>query len=585
MSRLEFLSLPKSKRVVVTKDQFEDFLRDFVDEDFLVLDVEGTLEDFFGFGVLFHSKRSYYVPFKYAQTELSKKYVFEILNSLFKEKERTILGHNIKYDLKVLTYNGLRILGLRNISFEDTQILAWVIDSRRVKVDGGLSLDGLAKAYGIEGKLKKFKEVNFYDVDEVSEYCLRDCLTTYELFETLYEELEDEKLKQIYDLERKLIPYVTLLELRGAVVNVQKIKELDDYLCSEIRNLLEKIKDKTGHYINFNSQRDILRVLPKEIRDSLPDGKTEKSTRKDALSAFKEDEIVNLVLKARSLEKIRNTFGIPLLNKAKDYDEMHKIVYSEFRQDGTLSGRFKSSSPNLQNIPRREEKVAKAIREAFVPRLDYKLVIADASQIELRSLALISKEEKLIEAFRSDGDLHQLTADLLGISRQEAKTVNFSIVYGVSAETLGRNLGLSTKEAEEIIENFFNEYPRVKKLRDYIRHKLIRVGVLRTYFGRKRIFSEIERKTEQGFRQAFNFVCQGTAIDLVKSGMLNCYERGIRAYPILQVHDEICFEVLESEAQKVAEEIKSSLENAPFAVGLPVKIVYDVKIANSWGEK
>ncbi len=569
--------------IITTKKAFDDFLRKVLSENFIVIDVEGNEENLLGVGFGFYSKETFYIPFRNIETELSKEFVFEILKSVFKKEPKTFLGHNIKFDLKVLAWQGLNLID-RKQEFHDTQIIGWLLDSRRCRVKGGLSLDGLCKEYGVRGKLEEFQRINIYDAKEIANYCRADCLATLELFEKLEEELsKDKKLKTIYEIERRLIPYITLMELRGVVIDVKKIEEIEKTLDSLTEKLYKDLIKLTGkRTINFRSSKQILAIIPEDIKDQLPKGKTQILTRNDYLLPFSSNPTIKALLEYRSLDRIKSTFGLTLVKKAQEVKENKALIRAEFRQDGTVSGRFKSRNPNLQNIPKRNEEISRVIRGAFVPREGFKYLIADASQIELRSLALISKDPKLLEVFNSDGDLHQTTADLLGISRYEGKTINFSIVYGISPESLASTLEIPKEEAKDLIEEFFEEYKNVKRLRDYIRFRLKSKKEIRTYFGRKRLF-DFDFLTEDIFRQAFNFTCQGTAADIVKAAMVACYEnKNLNAIPVLQVHDEIVLEVVENKVLEIVEILKETLEKAPLIKDLPVKILFDIEVANNW---
>jgi len=311
---------------VQTEEAFELFLRDFDSSEVVYIDVEGTLSELYGVGFKLN-RGFYYIPFSFCRG-LKKNYVFEILETLSKHFPKTWIGHNIKYDLKVLYAHGLDLISEANQKFEDTQILAWLLDSRRVKKKDGLSLNALSQEYGLGEKTKPFKEVNFYDLREVSTYCLKDVELTEKLYKVLLDKIyEDEKLfksREIYD---------------------------------EVSEILRK-------HVNLRSPRQVLQILPEEIRELLPSGKVQKSSSSKHLKAYSQNEVVDLILKYRSLEQMRRTFGLRLLKKGVEKDGLVKI-FAEFRQDGTVSGRFKSRNPNLQNIPNRGEE-GKLIRRAFV---------------------------------------------------------------------------------------------------------------------------------------------------------------------------------------------------------------------------
>lgn len=552
-------------------EEFSKLLSSLPEEKVIVLDVETEFEKLIGCGFYLPlNDVSIYLPLL---TTLSK----NVFGGFLKENEGkyTLIGHNIKYDLGTLIKE-YGICFSNNV--HDTMVLAWVLNSNRaVGLEGGLSLDGLCKYYGLQGKLKPFEEVDFSNIEAVAEYCRQDCLATYNLFKVLAEEIQKfDKLKKIYLLERKLIPVISQMEARGNLVDLAKLETFGKAVSKRLEEVEEKLLKLTGKKINFRSAKQVLTLLPEEITSQLPLSKTQVSAQKKWLLKFSENEIVRLLLKHRSLSSFLNTFYLGLKKNL-----VNGRLHTSY--GFTRSGRYKSVSPNLQNIPADGE-FSDLLRDSFIPSPQNCFIVVDFSQIELRCLAAIVGSKELLEVYNEKKeDLHYKTQSLLGVSRKVAKAVNFGIVYGQTAQGLAASLNISREEAQKLIDKFYEAYPAIKKTKEKSELIVSKNGYLETFFGRRRYFSQSLDK-QRDMRSAFNFLCQGTAQDIFKIFLLYLLKNSQNLTPVLMVHDEIVFEVEKElslfEARRIHKAL--NLNGIKALSSFPVKIEASIGIGHSW---
>ncbi|MEK7659255.1 MAG: DNA polymerase, partial [Patescibacteria group bacterium] len=420
-----------------------------------------------------------------------------------------------------------------------------------------------------------------------------------ELYKTLRENLEEAGLIKIFEeIEVPLIPILNEMEQNGFKIDKKEIEKLDKFAEKEIKKLKEKIHKLAGVKFNINSTKQLSEVLFGRMKISGRIRKTPKgklSTRAAELEKLRETHpIIPLILEYRELQKLKTTYidPFPKLIDPKD-DRLH----TTFIQTGTVTGRLASKNPNLQNIPIKTE-LGQEFRKVFIAEKEYKLVSLDYSQIELRIVAHIARDEKMIAAFKRGEDIHLRTAaEVFDISpemvtlrmRRKAKALNFGIIYGMGPQGFARSAGIKQAEAKKFIEKYFEEFPKIAEYMDKMRNEAHDKGIVKNLFGRQRKLSEIHSSIPEMIRQAermaINFPVQSLAADLIKMTMIkiheyihkNCEKNEIRM--ILQVHDEIVLEVKEELAEKITGELKEIMESV---YKLDVPLIVDVKIGNNW---
>lgn len=406
---------------------------------------------------------------------------------------------------------------------------------------------------------------------------------------------ENGLLNLFKDIEMPLARVLYYMEKEGVLVKPDALKAYSDMLGDKIAVLEKNIYEAAGCEFNINSPKQLGDVLFEKL--GLPGSKKTKtgySTAQDVLQKLSSEyEIVSDILEYRAYAKLKSTYADGLVS----YIDATNRIHTSFQQTVTATGRLSSTEPNLQNIPIRME-LGRQIRKVFVPKDGYVFIDADYSQIELRVLASLSGDERLIKAYSEHADIHRITAsqvfnvpfeEVTDLQRRNAKAVNFGIVYGISAFGLGEDLGISQKEAKKYIEDYYAAYPKIKEYIDSLVKDAKDKGYAETYFGRRRPIPELKSSNfmERSFgeRVAMNAPIQGTAADIMKIAMINVFNRlsneGLKARVLLQVHDELLIEAPEDEKDLVMEILKSEMEEA---VKLPVKLEADVHSGYDWFE-
>lgn len=581
---LDFSTNENFNERVITKERLHLLENLLKSAKFIAIDIEGDETELYGIGFAFYlgSKlEKFFIPTKFT----NKRVRIDQLREFFKAiGPKRWVGHNIKYDYKVLKSFGIDI----GKNLDDTSIMAWVLDpnyhSLKLKVLG-------KEILGYEN-LREFPQIQYWNVNELSEYCMLDCEMTLQLYFRFRRLLEqDKQLFGIYNLERSIIWYVAEMERRGVVISRKKLSEIERVCINQMEKLIEEIKAITGRVINPNSTLQVRSVLPREILAKLPSGTSGVSTSKTALEMFSDDILVSKILEYRSISTIYDTFVKKLLSfPSQRLDDDLFIIYPQFRQNGTESGRFSSQNPNCQNIPAKG-KLGHLIRQSFVARPGHLVVVTDISQLELMITAMMSKDPNMMRIYLNNGDLHDEVAKSLGVDRRTAKTINFGIIYGMSALSLAKKLRISENEADKLLKSFYKQFPDILKYKEKVKKQLIKTKSVRTYFGRRRIFKDVEflnfktSKEMVVFREAFNFTIQGTGADIVKiwtSNLANNYPEIPPA--TLQVHDELIIEVPKEVAEEYQRHIVEAFEKERHLSKLPLKLKVESKIANSWGD-
>ncbi|MDD2487690.1 MAG: DNA polymerase [Candidatus Gracilibacteria bacterium] len=395
-------------------------------------------------------------------------------------------------------------------------------------------------------------------------------------------------LEYIFDLESELLQVLARMEYEGVTIDSTKLKELGEYLEKESKRIEVEIYELTGESFNINSAKQVQEMLFGKLK--IPTNKKIKtgfSVDNEVLSYIAKDHaIAGLILEYRGLKKLQSTYVEGLL---KSINPRTKKIHTTYNQTQASTGRLSSETPNLQNIPS-GDKNSDEIKSCFIPsKPGYTLLVADYSQVEIRILANLSEDVTLIDAFKNNEDIHMRTAKLLfgedtmisSELRRRAKTVNFGVIYGISGFGLSKTMDISPKEASEYIEKFYDKYSGVKTYYERILEEARKTGYVETFFGRRRYISGLNDANKiikgQAEREAINMPIQGTAADVIKIAMINIAnflkDGNYRSKMILQVHDELVFEIHDDEMMILKEKIKEIMENTfPFEIKLFVEI-------------
>ncbi|PZF72910.1 DNA polymerase I [Taibaiella soli] len=536
--------------------------------------------DLVGFSFCWEKAKGYYVAVPTVKEE-----VIDILNHfkpLFDREDIVWVGQNIKYDLIMLKWYGFEIRG----ALYDTMLANYVFDP-----DGKRSMDALAVKYlGYEpvsietliGKKGK-NQLNMRDVpvEQVAEYAAEDADITLQLKHAFEPLLDKESVRDVFEkVENKLVPVLVDIEYEGVGVDVKFLQDYSKQLEVEIREAEQNVYKHAGVNFNLGSPKQLGEVLFDLMKLDSGAKKTKTgqyATGEDVLAKLRnKHQIIDDILVYRELTKLKSTYidALPQLINPRT-----GRVHTSFNQTVAVTGRLSSNNPNLQNIPIRTDR-GREIRKAFIARAEnWSLISADYSQIELRIVAAISGDESMIQAFVDGKDIHTATAakvysvaesDVTFEQRRNAKAVNFGIIYGQSAFGLAENLGISRSEAKSIIDNYFTQYPAIKKYMDGSIHFAKEHTYVQTLMGRKRWLRDIHsaNQTVRGYaeRNAINMPIQGTAADMIKLAMIDVHKelkkKNLRTRMILQVHDELVFDVPNEELDEVRDLVKKGMEGA-----------------------
>jgi DNA polymerase-1 len=535
---------------------------------------------------------SYYVPIGHKNGQNVGQGSLEILKSLLENQNLKIIGQNLKYDLEVMINH--------EIKFDphfDTMIAAYLLNpnERRFSLEdlGMRYLNYAGISYDEVTKGKNFENVS---IEDATRYSAEDAEMTYKLYDVLNKKLYDRDLIDLfYKIEMPLVKVLAKMEMNGVYVDREFLQTLSQDYDLKLKKIEEKIYDLAGGMpFNINSPKQLSEVLFSRL-GLKPRKKTSTkafSTDAEVLEDMKDEHpIISMLLDYRKYFKLKSTYidALPKLINSKT-----GRLHTSFNQTGTSTGRLSSSEPNLQNIPARNEAGLEIRKSIRAQENDWKIVSADYSQIELRVLAHVSGDPALIEAFKDDQDIHAITASkIYGVDQNQitsdmrriGKMVNFAITYGISAYGLARRLEISTQSADEIIKHYFANYPQVKAYLDNTIDFAMKNGYVETIFGRKRDIPELKSSNrnivEEGKRMAINAPIQGSAADIIKLAMINIDKKikKMRSMMILQVHDELVFEVPQAEIDVIEQIIKESMENA-FNMKVPLKV--EIEVGESW---
>ncbi len=582
-----------------TKQKLDSVLESISEDAIIAFDTETTSLDtkkttLVGFSFAVDESKAYYVPVAHNYLGVGSQLSLDDATAAIKKiLEHRVVGQNLKFDYAVLWHTlGIEVQEV----FADTMILAWLLDPA-----SRVGLDALAKRFfnyemiSYKSSVKKGENFSSVGIEEATKYAAEDAWMTLKLYNKLMEIYESVGLEELLQEAKSVeFPFVlTLMHIEsfGIKIDTAYLKEFTQHLSLELQQLSKKIYELAGGEFNIRSTQQLGAVLFGKL--ALKGGKKTKtgySTNEAVLQSLRgEHEIIDAILEYRQYQKILSTYAKPLLKLALE-DSEHRI-YTTFVQTGTSTGRLASKDPNLQNIPVRSE-LGRKVRRAFVAKEGYSLVSIDYSQIELRLLAHFSGDKSLKEAFLEDKDIHlEAAIKLFGeeeakAKRDFAKSINFGLLYGMGSRKLSQELGISTAEAKEIITNYFAAFPTVKSYLESIQERVKQQGYVETLLKRRRIFDYegANAMTKAAIlREAVNTVFQGSAADLIKLAMLDIEraisEEGLDAKILLQIHDELIFEIKESDASELAKRFAYMMENI---YPLEVKLKTSVSIAKSW---
>ncbi len=553
-----------------------------------------------GMSFSYEKGKAFYVPFPENQDEAQV--LVDKFKPFFESETIEKIGQNIKYDLKILSHYGVQIKG----KLFDTMIAHYLINP-----DMRHNMDVLSETYlkyspkSIEDligkKGKNQKSMRDVSLEEIKEYAAEDADVTFQLKQNFSPILDKAETKKLFDeIEIPLIPVLAAMELEGINLDVPFLKEMSVEMAKESSQLEQKIYETAGEKFNLASPKQLGDVLFDKLKIGGAKQKKTKTgqyaTGEEILSYLSNDNpIVKDILEWRQMVKLQSTYIDALPNQV---DKKTGRVHTDYMQTVAATGRLSSNNPNLQNIPIRTER-GRLIRKAFIARdVNYTLLSADYSQIELRIIAALSGEENMIKAFQNNEDIHRSTAakvfnvpleEVTKEQRSNAKTVNFGIIYGVSAFGLSNQTSLSRKESAELIDAYYATYPKLKSYMsnqvDFAREN----GYVQTILGRRRYLKDINSANMMvksgAERNAVNAPIQGSAADIIKIAMINIHKKltseNWKSKMLLQVHDELVFDVHNSELEKIKPMIKHEMENA-FKMDVPLDV--EIGVGKNWLE-
>ena len=583
-------------------DELKFLVGKIMEQEYVAFDTEteglNSLEtNLVGISFSWSENKGYYIPLNSSFLKID-----DILNELkpfFESIHIKKVGHNLKFDMNVLFKYNITV----EQPLFDTMVAHYLINP-----DMRHNLNSLSESYlnyspisiesliGKKGKNQlSMKDIS---VEEITNYACEDADLSLRLKNIFDKELESNQVQKIFkEIEIPMISVLNEMETQGVKIDTQYLNKLEKEFEAELSILKEGIFEKCGLEFNLNSPKQLGDVLFDKLKLVSKPKKTKTgqySTSEEVLSELANDhDIIKQILDWRSLDKLQNTYVKSLPNEVSVITDR---IHSNFNQTVTSTGRLSSNNPNLQNIPIRTQNGQK-IRKAFIPRNnDFILMAADYSQIELRVIASLSNEENMIDAFLKDQDIHTITASKIynidpdNVSRNQrsnAKTVNFGIIYGVSAFGLSQQTELTRMESKVMIENYFMNYP---KLKNYMSEQIEfarNQGYVQTMMGRRRYLPNINSQNNMlrssAERNAINAPIQGTAADIIKIAMININNKlknqSLKSKMILQVHDELVFDVFKSEKDIVSRIVKDTMESA---VNLLVPLKVDMEFGENW---
>jgi len=594
---------------ILTDQQLNQWLEQLENAELFAFDTETTSLDYskaeiVGVSFSVTPGKAAYLPLAHdyagVPDQLNRTEVLKKLRPLLENPHKAKLGQNLKYDTHVLANHGITLCGIAH----DTMLESYVLNSIATKHN----MDDLAKEYlgvttihyeDVAGK--GAKQISFQEVtlEQAAPYAAEDADITLRLHQVLMAKLQQHPaLLSLYsEIEIPLISVLARIESNGVLIDAAMLAQQSLELANHIVAIEQQAHDLAGHTFNLGSPKQIQDILYDQqklpVLKKTPKG--QPSTEESVLQELAVDyPLPKLILDYRSLSKLKSTYTDKL---PQQVDDKTGRVHTSYHQAVAATGRLSSSDPNLQNIPIRSEEGRK-IRQAFIAPKGYKIIAADYSQIELRIMAHLSADAGLLKAFSKGEDVHRATAaEVFGVApdqvttdlRRSAKAINFGLIYGMSSFGLAQQLGLSRSQAQSYIDLYFARYPGVKQYMDSIRDQAREQGYVETLFGRRLYLPEIKSRNaarrQYAERTAINAPMQGSAADIIKRAMISAdqwlFQEKPDAKMIMQVHDELVFEVAEDKVDQFADIIRTIMTSV---ADLNVPLIVDIGIGSNWDE-
>lgn len=594
-------------QTILTPTQLDEWLNKLAQASLIAVDTETDSLDYMsanlvGLSFALENGEAAYLPLAHsyigAPQQLELEATLQALTPILTNPDIKKIGQNFKYDLSILARYGIHVQGF---AF-DTMMESYVLDST-----GRHNMDELAKRYlghhtipfeAIAGKGKAQLTFDQIPIEQASEYAAEDADITMKLHQTLWQKLADyPSLLELYQqIELPLIRVLSRMEQRGVLIDGNTLAKQSQEISQKLTALEQQAYELAGQPFNLASTKQLQEILFEKlglpILKKTPKGAP--STNEEVLEELAFDhELPKILVEHRGLSKLKSTYTdkLPLMINANT-----GRVHTSYHQAVTITGRLSSSDPNLQNIPIRNEE-GRRIRKAFIAKQGYKIIAADYSQIELRIMAHLSGDEGLTSAFAAGKDIHRSTAaEIFDIpleqvnseQRRSAKAINFGLIYGMSAYGLARQLGIPRGKAQDYMDRYFQRYPKVQQFMQDIQQKAKQQGFVETLFGRRLYLPDINSsnglRRKGAERVAINAPMQGTAADIIKRAMIaidQATQDDDNIQMIMQVHDELVFEVKENFVEKYTALIQSLMEQA---TTLSVPLIVDVGVGDNWEE-
>ena len=589
--------------LTVLPSEVDSFILKLLNEKEICFDTETTGTDpisdnIIGISFSFNPNEGYYIPLNESEEKTLE--ILKKFEALFSKEDILIIGQNIKFDYAFLLKYGIRI----KCRIFDTMLAHYVLEP-----DTRHGLNDLSEKFlgytpipieQLIGKGKNQLNMKDIDIDKITEYAAEDADVTFQLYKKFEPKVKEHSVENVfYNIEMPLVPVLQSMENAGTRIDTAALKELSQSLLEDLQKTELSIFEDAGKTFNINSPRQLGDILFDDLKldDKAKRTKTgQYQTGEEVIIKLQHKHpIINKILDYREFQKLKSTYvdSLPLLIHPKT-----GLIHTSYNQAVAATGRLSSNNPNLQNIPIRTVR-GQQIRKAFVPRSeDFLLLSADYSQIELRIIASLAKEEAMIEAFKNKEDIHTATAarvwgvnsaDVTKEMRSKAKTVNFGIIYGISAFGLSERINIPRTEAKELIEQYFIKYPGIKNYMNLAIESARKKGYAETICGRKRELKDINSSNglNRGFaeRNAINAPIQGSAADMIKLAMIAIHKemdkRQLKSKMILQVHDELVFDCQKTEQEELKELVRIGMINA-----LPLEVPLEVEtgIGINWLE-
>ena len=593
---------------VLDQDSFHAWLKTIQDADLVAFDTETTSLNYMaaelvGLSVSVEVGKAAYIPvahdYEGAPEQLDRDWVLEQLKPWLEDDTQKKVGQHLKYDANVLNNYGIT---LRGIAF-DTMLESYIFNSTATRHD----MNSLATKFlghttvsfeDIAGKGAKQKTFNQIELEQAAFYAAEDADITLRLHEAIMPKLEKEGdlVNVLTDIELPLVPVLAKMEQTGALIDPELLHAQSSEIAAKLQEIEIKAHEEAGESFNLSSPKQLQVILFEKqglpVIKKTPKG--QPSTAEPILQELAEQyELPRLIMEHRSLAKLKSTYT----DKLPEMIQKTGRIHTSYHQAVTATGRLSSTDPNLQNIPIRTTE-GRRIRQAFVAPEGYKLLAADYSQIELRIMAHLSQDKGLLDAFANNLDVHKATAaevfdttaeEVTTEQRRRAKAINFGLIYGMSAFGLAKQLGIGRPEAQKYVQRYFERYPGVRTYMDNTRENAKEQGYVETIFGRRLYLPEIKAKNammrQAAERTAINAPMQGSAADIIKRAMIKMHDwlqsTDLDVKMIMQVHDELIFEVAEKDLDTAQEKIVEIMQNSS---EIDVPLLVEAGVGDNWDE-